>query len=310
VSWRASPPPPSIHDQTLLPSGGSPADKFGSRVDVGGTRILVGAADDTNANGTRAGAAYVFEFVNLFGGFWNQSAKLIASDGDNFDTFGSDVAVSGTWAIVGADNDENGGSAYLFEDTGSAWVQRQKLTSGDAAAGSFGRNVAIDGDIALVGDPDYSSDLGAVFVFERFNGPGWLHTATLLAADGTAGDRFGSSASISGDQVAIGAGSDDAVRGSAYVFWRVNGGWVQRVRLTASNGVAGDSFGGAGVALHNGRALIGSYFDDNAAGVDAGSVYFFMGLGECTGNGVADACDIASGLSDSDGDGVPDGCEL
>lgn len=299
-----------LHDQSLVRSGGSPADKFGTRVDVDGNRIVVGASDDTNANGTRAGAAYVFEYTNLFGGVWLQSAKLIAADGADFDNLGSDVAVSGTWAIVGARSSaaDNSGAAYLYEDTGGAWPERQKLTPGVAAGANFGSNVAIDGDIALVGAPGYANDLGAVFVYERFGALGWIQTEVLLAHDGVAGDRFGTSTSISGDEVVVGAGSDDDVKGSAYVLWRVNGGWVQRVKLTASNGAAGDSFGGA-AAIHNGRALIGAYFDDTTSGVDAGSVYFFDGLGECTGNGIADACDIANGLSDSDGDGVPDVCE-
>jgi hypothetical protein len=101
----------------------------------------------------------------------------------------------------------------------------------------------------------------------------------------------------------------DAFRGAAYVFRRVNGGWVQRGKLTASDGLAGDTFGGAGVAISDGRGLVGSYLDSIGLLVDVGTVSVSNGLGECTGNGVMDACDIASGLLDSDGDGIPDICE-
>ncbi|PSP67721.1 PKD domain-containing protein, partial [Halobacteriales archaeon QS_1_69_70] len=61
---------------------------------------LVGAKWDRNDNGIEAGSAYVFE---PNGGEWSQRAKLTASDGDNGETFGRSVAVSGDGtALIGA----------------------------------------------------------------------------------------------------------------------------------------------------------------------------------------------------------------
>lgn len=305
-------------DQALDANVTSAESHFGTRVDIDGDRVIVGARSDDNANGDRAGAAHIFEYTPLFGGVWFESEKLVASDGDNFDEFGSDVAVSGAWAIVGADSDEGGGSAYIFEDTGSDWVQRAKLQPvGLPATADFGYSVAIEGNFAVIGAPDFGQGPGAVYVFERFGALGWLQTGKLEAHDGVDGDSFGSSVSVAASppggvvraQVMVGAASDDDARGAAYVFWRVGGGWVGRGKLTASDGVAGDSFGGGAVAISNGRGLVGAYFDHVAGVADVGSVSAFFGLGECTGNGVMDACDIAGGLPDSDGDGIPDVCE-
>ncbi|MDZ4753845.1 MAG: hypothetical protein SGJ11_05045 [Phycisphaerae bacterium] len=297
-------------DDSLLPSNGTPEDNFGTRVDIDGSRVIVGARTDDNANGVRAGAAYVFERLAIFGGFWLQTAKLIASDGDDFDEFGIDVAVSGTWAIVGADSDEGGGSAYLFQDSAGGWSEIDKLQpAGLVAGGDFGYAVAIDQDIAVVGTPDFNGGTGKAYVFENFGAAGWLHTATLAAHDGSADDRFGSAVSVTGNQVLIGAGGESNDRGAAYLYWKVSGGWVERAKLVASDGVSGDGFAGAGVAISNGRGLIGAYLDHVGLSVDVGSVYRFHGLGECTGNGVADACDIAAGLPDSDDDGIPNVCE-
>lgn len=298
---------------TLLPNAADadPLDQFGRRVDIDGTRVVVSANDDSNANGSFAGAAYVFErFVILGTPLWLQSAKLLASDGDTFDNFGSDVAVSGAWALVGADHDESGGSAYLFEDTGASWPQRQKLhPSGLGATEDFGYAVAIDGDFAAVGAPDFGTGKGKVYLFERFGALGWLHTATLTAHDGAVGDAFGASVSIADDKLLVGAPNDQAGRGAAYLFWRVTGGWVERAKLVAADGAAGDAFGGS-VAIDGGLGLVGAYFDDVGAGVDVGSLYRFHGLFECTGNGVAEACDIAeNGVPDADNDGIPDSCE-
>jgi hypothetical protein len=300
-----------VFDQSLLPAAGdgSPKDAFGTRVDLDGPRAIVAANDDDNVNGVRAGAAYVFERITLLGStFWIQTAKLLASDGANFDRFGSDVAVSGTWAIVGADSDDPGGSAYLFEDTGSGWPQRQKLVPAGLPAGSdFGSSVAIDGDVAVVGAPDFGTGTGRVYVYERFGGLGWLLTATLTPPDGANGDAFGSSISVAGDQLLVGA-RGHLGRGAAYLYWRVNGGWIQRAKLTAADGAADDAFGGS-VAIDGGLGLVGAYFDNIGLAPDVGSVYRFNGLFECTGNGIADACDIANGLPDADEDGIPDSCE-
>jgi FG-GAP repeat len=299
------------YDQSLLPQAGfgSPEDQFGRRLDIDGTRTVVAATEDDNANGIRAGAAYVFERITLFGStFWTQTAKLLASDGDDFDTFGSDVGVSGTWAIVGADSDESGGSAYLFEDTGGAWPQKQKLhPAGLPASSDFGYAVAIDGDVAVIGAPDFGTGTGKVYVYENFGGLGWLLTATLAAHDGSVGDSFGASVSIAGDQVIVGAPTNLG-RGAAYLFWRVNGGWVERAKLVAGDGAANDSFGGS-VAIDSGLGLVGAYFDNIGLLSDVGSVYRFNGLFDCTANGVAEACDIANGLPDSDADGIPNICE-
>jgi hypothetical protein len=300
-----------LFDQTLTPvSGdGSPMDHFGTRVDIDGTRTLVAASNDDNANGIRAGAVYVYEFVSLFGGVWLQTSKLLAADGDNFDDFGSDVGVSGTWAVVGASNDEAGGSAYLFQDTGSSWPQKQKLHPASLpATADFGYAVAIDGSVAVVGAPDFSTGTGKAYVYENFGGAGWLLTATLTAHDGAVGDSFGASLSIAGDKLLIGAPNASSGRGAAYLYWRVNGGWVERAKLLATDGLSNDAFGGS-VAIDGGLGLVGAYFDNVGLSVDVGSVYRFNGLFECTGNGVAEACDIANGVPDSDLDGIPDICE-
>lgn len=307
-----------IHDASLVPDVSSAKSHFGNRVDIDGGRAIVAASNDVNANGDRAGAAHVYEYVSLFGGFWFESAKLMASDGDNFDEFGSDVAISGAWAIVGADNDEAGGSAYLFQDTGASWTQVAKLKpAGLPGTADFGTCVAIDGDLAIIGAPDYGTGKGAAYVYENFGAAGWLMTAKLEAHEGDVGDAFGTAVSIATSplgstisaQVIVGAGFDEGGRGSAYVFWRVGGGWVERGRLTAADGVAGDAFGNGSVAISHGRGLVGAYLDDVGLSANVGSVLSFLGLGECTGNGVMDACDIANGLPDSDGDGVPDICE-
>ena len=100
----------------LLPADVSLIDNFGESVDISGDRIVAGAFDDDDL-GVAAGAAYIFE--RDASGIWSEVAKLLASDGAEFDQFGAAVAISGTTPVVGARYDDDlgdaSGSAYVFE---------------------------------------------------------------------------------------------------------------------------------------------------------------------------------------------------
>jgi MYXO-CTERM domain-containing protein len=104
----------------LEASDGAWGDGFGYSVSlsVDGSRALIGAHYDATTRGTDAGSAYVFV---RSGSTWSQEAKLEASDGEDYDQFGTSVSLSadGSRALVGADfhdttRGRNAGSAYVF----------------------------------------------------------------------------------------------------------------------------------------------------------------------------------------------------
>ena len=100
-----------------------------------------------------------------------------ASDGAVNDRFGTSVAISGDYAIVGAYNKAIGGNnqqgaAYVFMRSGSSWTQQQRLVASDGAASDlFGVSVAISGDYAIVGayhkTIGSNTNQGAAYVFMR-----------------------------------------------------------------------------------------------------------------------------------------------
>jgi len=220
TSWAQEP-------NKLLPSDGAGGDRFGWSVSVSGDVAVVGAYGDDD-NGTDTGSAYVFRWN---GTSWVQEAKLLASDGAEFDDFGRSVSVSGDVAVVGAPYaDENGsdsGSAYIFARNQGGpdnWGQVTELLPSDGAADDyFGWSVSLSGDVALVGaymDDDKGSESGSAYVF-RWNGTSWVEQPKLLASDGAADDEFGLSVSVSGNVAVVGAYYDDdkgTDSGSAYVF--------------------------------------------------------------------------------------------
>ncbi|MCZ6734625.1 MAG: FG-GAP repeat protein, partial [Planctomycetota bacterium] len=217
------------------------------------------------------------------------------------------------------------GSAYVFVKSPGGWVdmsQTAKLTASDGAASDFfGASVSISGEVAVIGAAQGDgnvADSGSAYVFMEPVG-GWVNmtqTAKLTASDGAASDFLGASASISGDVLVIGARNDDDNgfnSGSAYVFEKPLGGWVnmtQTSKHAALDGLASDSFG-ISVSISGDLVVVGDYFDDDN-GSNSGSAYVYDLAGvDCNLNGLSDACDIVLGIScDFNANLIPDECEL
>jgi len=273
--------------QKLTATGGAAFDLFGGSVAVYGDTAIAGAyGDDVGASDQ--GSAFVFERT---GSTWTQTQQLTASDAAASDGFGFSVAISGSTAIVGSFMDDVGsnadqGSAYVFVYSGGTWTQQAQLTATSGpAGGQFGNSVGISGDTAIVGayldDAFGNTDRGSAFVFTR-SGTVWTQQAQLTASDGLAGDRLGSSVSISGDVVAVGAYQDDVGanvdQGSAYIFNRSGATWTLIEHLTPSDGVASQWLGFS-VAISGTNAIAGSPYDTIGANTAQGSAYIFRVLG-------------------------------
>jgi hypothetical protein len=165
--WNYDPIPPE--ETQIIPEECEKSDNLGRSVAIWGDYAIAGANGDDD-NGGNAGAAYVIQYN---GKTWKKVQKLIPDDGDVNDYFGCSVAISGTYAILGAyGNDVNGsksGAAYIYQLTGQGWKKQQKLTPSDSDANDhFGYSVDIDGDYAIIGaygDDDKGSMSGAAYIF-------------------------------------------------------------------------------------------------------------------------------------------------
>jgi beta propeller repeat protein len=276
----------------LTASDAAAFDRFGFSVSVSGDTALIGSPYDQVSTSVY-GSVYVFERDAT--GAWTEETKLTASDGASGDFFGSTVFISGDTSLIGAwrgDDAGTTGSAYVFKrDAAGDWTEEAKLTASDAAAhDQFGHSVSLSGDTALIGahlNDDVGSATGSAYIFVRDDATGdWTEDVKLTASDKSYGDGFGQSVSISGGIALIGAPfNDDACpdlppnlcnSGSAYVFSRddATGVWTEEVKLTASDGAAGDFFG-ASVSVSGYTALIGAVGDD-VVGSNSGSVYVFV----------------------------------
>ena len=90
--------------------------QFGASVGISGDRLIIGDSRAAVNGQSSRGAAYVYV---RNGPTWSLQNRLIASDGQIADFFGTDVAISGNKFFVGSPGvdlgqDANAGSAYFF----------------------------------------------------------------------------------------------------------------------------------------------------------------------------------------------------
>lgn len=153
-----------------------------------------------------------------------------------------------------------------------------KLLASDGAAGDqFGTDVAIDGDVLVVGAPGNDAagpDSGAAYVFVRA-GSAWQQQARLAAPAAASGAMFGRSVAISGDTAVVADAAQP--RSAVYVFTQAGDAWSFQQKLVPAAGSHQDGFGRA-LAVEGDTLLVGADRDDTAA-LDAGAAYVYTRSG-------------------------------
>ncbi len=206
-----------------------------------------------------------------------ETRQIRAADRAWSDQFGSSLALGGGLLVTGAPGDDDlgsgSGSAYVYDVLTGGQVR--KFTSADGQSGdSFGLDVAIGGQLALISAPyddDDGSRSGAAYVFDLTTG---AQVRKLTAADAMGGDNFGYSVAADEDLGVVGAWTDqvDGVKsGSAYLYNMATG--EELFKLTPDDGTAGDYFGGS-CAIGGGRVVVGAFGNDQA-GDYAGAAYVY-----------------------------------
>ncbi len=160
-----------VEQVRLLAPGVSIDAAFGTSVAIDGAHVVVGAPGGDGLS-PDTGCAYVFGRVDEG---WRQQARLVAPDGADGDSFGESVAVDNDIVLVGANANGSAGATYVFARSGSDWTMHSKLTPPNNRAGDeFGKAVAIDDDVALVGayrDGENGSDTGAAYFLQVNTSP-------------------------------------------------------------------------------------------------------------------------------------------
>ena len=235
-------------------------DLFGFSAVATGRNLVVGAPGNDGSKG----AAYFFHEIS---GGWVRRATITASNSDGCSTtcgqqvgyvygdyFGNSVAFRGRTIVVGAPyasyptpkpDSVGSGTVYVFEGSGSTWVQRSEL----AIPAEFTVNDA--------------SPPGCTFFTSPCNGE----------------DNFGFEATLAGTTVVASApydsqGYPNYADGAVFVVPQVRGTWSSSnsstTKLVASDGAPGDYLGYSGLTtIGSNIIVVGSPYSPN------GGIYFY-----------------------------------
>ena len=200
-----------VQQTKLLPPAAEATSSYGISITLSldGNTLAMGRHLEDSPT-IDAGSVYIYVRT---GAVWAEQAKLTVSDGSmhfgrsvSLSNSGNDIAI-GAYGTAG-----DHGCVYVFTRSGTTWSQQVRVTASDGESGdSLGYSVSIsgDGNTVLAGAPNSDtkgSDAGAAYVYTR-SGVTWSQHSKLMLADGSAGDYFGHSVSISdnGSFCAVGA---------------------------------------------------------------------------------------------------------
>lgn len=151
-------------------------------------------------------------------------------------------------------------TAASYPLTIDPWVQQAKLQANNQnSPHHFGKSVSLSGTTVVVGAPEDSGPLhgctecGCAYIFEKPSGEWSSMCQTDDLLRGGTYDHFGTSVSISGNELVVGAPGGEA----AYVYENTVYGWTYKAKLTCSYCDAGDLFG-TSVATSGGTVVVGA----------------------------------------------------
>jgi hypothetical protein len=209
--------------QKLRASDPKWAAQLGFAVGIDADTIVVGAPYAAGST-TEDGAIYVFVHD---GSTWQEQEKVVRQLPNNA-RFGASVAISGDLVVVGTPG--RGYEAYAFRRSFGTWALDATFVPWDGAYQYFGNAVAVSGETVAVtsteADAPGTLDSGAAYVFRRVGGV-WAREAKVVPDLPIYGSQFGSSVSLLGDRLAVGALGEKAFcqpfvcyPGAAYIFAR------------------------------------------------------------------------------------------
>jgi hypothetical protein len=184
---------------TLEPWGSLVARSFGGSLALDAAHLVVGAPTTATETAADEGAAYV---VDRAAAVFTPAAVLHRSHAHGM--AGADVAMQGDTVVLGAIEDGMiaPGAAHVY--SGAGWADGPILRGTEIAStddASFGDEIALRGDLLLIGAPGMDGptgvdNVGAVFAFRR-QGDGWVEEAAIQPI--TNGGRFGTAIQIADD---------------------------------------------------------------------------------------------------------------
>ncbi|MCP5549332.1 MAG: hypothetical protein H7A53_00335 [Akkermansiaceae bacterium] len=197
----------------LAPSDAAASHRFGMAVAICGSRVLVTATGHSSL----LGAAYLFDATQP-GPTIAESNIMIGLTPGEF--FGGTVGLSGSFAVVGAQNDDiaapNAGALHVFDCDSGSWLHAIVAEDAQSSA-ALGASLSVSGSLVLAGAPLDQSNYGAAYLFDIAG----RQLAKLVPTDRFDDSQVGRSAAICGNRALVGAVFDQDAgsnAGAAYFY--------------------------------------------------------------------------------------------
>ncbi len=201
---------------------------FGASVSIDGNVLAIGApGDDTKA--TDAGIIYMYLKQN---NKWALHTKFYGVGGEANDNFGYAIDLKLPVMIVGApyaDNDAgiNAGEILLYNISqyGSPAFRDRFWPTTNRNNQNLGKSVAISGEYAVAGCPNYSNNKGYVQTYKiKDNISHRWKIDSKIYGDNIDNSRFGYSVALVGDKMLVGAVGQSKV----FRYQRQGSSWIKK----------------------------------------------------------------------------------
>jgi uncharacterized repeat protein (TIGR02543 family) len=240
---------------------GARDDFFGCMVSIHGDYIAASALQDDD-KGSNSGSVYVYKLSDP-----NYVRKITAFDGRYGEYFGSEVVIYNDYLVVGSPNtNDYVGGIYLYKLSDTSFVRKITPSNG-SEGGDFGNynSISVYNNFIVVGAQQTNningSRAGTVYIYDIENP---LYERKIVAFDGSGGstfipgDYFGSSVSVYGDYVVVGATFDNdggQYAGSVYIYKLSDPNYVRKIY--SYDAVIGGRFGYE-VAIYGDYFIVGA----------------------------------------------------
>jgi len=265
----------------LEPSDAHGFQGFGYSINLYENQLVIGASGDSETE-TLSGAVYLY--TRDADGIWTGETKLKLSSPTAYTYFGYQVAIQDENLVVRQFVDHNYGRVYMYtKDSLGMWGQEQELFADNQIAWSqyFGKSMSFSGDyLAISSARSYYANSftysGPVTIYKKGQNGLWSLHQSLEPSTGYQTMHFGSSLSLFGDIMAVGASQmkQDGSLGAGTVFLYTkdeNGLWTNEQIINPQETSAQDQFGFS-VSVYESDLIVGA-IGRHGNGFNNGSVF-------------------------------------
>ena len=267
-----------IEHSKITAFDGSSFDRFGYSIDIYSNKLIVGSIYDDD-RGENSGAAYLYEYQN---DNWDLIDKICPEHLSSMDLFGYSVSMNDSYLAVSSPQssleNSQAGAVDIFSLEDYNFLEFNTIIPEDLGQyNQFGKSLEMDSTLLAIGsiyDDENSINAGSVYIYRLIDGS-WVFNDKIFASDGIANDNFGLSLSLNNNWISIGSIDDDngIDSGSLYLFESENGIFIEKAKLSSSDGNPYDEFSSS-LSLKSDFLVVGAKFDDDN-GNNSGSAYFY-----------------------------------